>query len=84
MGREARGRTFGQVGSQRMLGLRIVDECDERLNDLIGLGSRLPVLGVYDWQAYLTLLVDLGMIDFGLERDLWWLEWIFSCKETQR
>lgn len=63
-----------------MLGLGIVDQGDERLNDLVGLGRRFPVLCVDDRQAHLALLVDIGMVDFGLESDLWWLEWVFSLK----
>lgn len=39
--------------------------------------GRFPVVCRNDWQADLTLLVDIGMVNFCLELNFRWLEWIF-------
>lgn len=74
------GKLFGKIGSQRMFGLGIIDESDQRLNHLIGLCCRFPILVVNDGQAHLTLLVDIRMIDFRLERNLGRFERILGWK----
>ena len=39
--------------------------------------SGLPVLGTDDGQTHLTLLVNVGVVNFSLECDLGRLEWVF-------
>ena len=69
---------LGQIGPQRVVRLGIVDEGDEALDHLVRLGGRLPVLRRDDGQADLALLVDVGMVDLGFERDFRRLERIFG------
>ena len=38
----------------------------------------LPVLDADDRQAHLALLIDVGMVDFCLERDLRWFEGVLG------
>lgn len=45
---------------------------------LIGFGGRFPVFRTDDGQTDLTLLVDVRMIDFRFEANLWRLEGILS------
>lgn len=45
---------------------------------LIRFGGRLPVLGTDDGQAHLALLVDVRVVDPGLEADLWRLEGVLG------
>lgn len=47
---------------------------------LVCLGGRLPVFGANDRQAHLALLVDVRMVDFCLEANLWRFERILSGK----
>ena len=47
---------------------------------LVSSCGRFPVLWTNDWQAHLTFLVNVWMIDLCLERNLWRLEGIFSWK----
>lgn len=62
-------KLFGEVGPQRVIRLRLVDEGYEALDHLIRLRRRLPILRRDDGQADLSLFVDVGMIDFSFERD---------------
>lgn len=48
---------------------------------LVSSCSWLPVLGTDDWQADLTLLVDVGMVDFCFEGDPGRLEGVFSRED---
>lgn len=45
---------------------------------MIRFGGRLPVLGTDDGQAHLALLVDVRVVDPGLEADLWRLKGVFG------
>jgi len=72
---------FGQVTAQRVVRFRLVDEGNESLNDLISFRSGLPVLHRNDGQADLAFFVHIGMINFGFETDLGWLERIFCWKQ---
>lgn len=45
---------------------------------LVSFRSRLPVLGTDDGQADLTLLIDVGVVDAGLEADLRRLEGVLG------
>ena len=47
---------------------------------LIGTCCGLPILCLNDWQTDLTLFIDVRVINFRLERNLGWLERIFSGK----
>lgn len=67
---------LGHIGTHRVLGLRIVDEGNQRLYHLIRFRCRLPVFGTDYGQTYLTLIVDIWMVYLRFERDLWWLEWV--------
>ena len=71
---------LGQVGTQRMFGLGIVDQRYQCIYHLIRACRRLPVLSAYDGQTHLTLLIDIRMIDFRLEHNLWWLKGILGWK----
>lgn len=67
-------------------GVSLVDSHQSRSATLDGLTlvsfcSRLPVLGADDWQADLTLLVDVGMVDFRFEGDPGRLEGVFSRED---
>jgi hypothetical protein len=66
-----------------VFGFGIVDERHQRLDHLVGLGRWLPVLGVNDWQAHLALLVDVRMVDLGLEGHLRRLERILGYAEKK-
>ena len=66
-----------KVGSEGVIGLRVVDEAHQGLDDLLSLGGGLPVLRRHDGQTHLALLINIGVVDLGSERDLWRLEWIF-------
>ena len=46
----------------------------EHTHTLVRFGGGLPVLGTDDGQADLALLVDVGVVDLGLEGDLWGLK----------
>ena len=46
--------------------------------DLIRFGRRLPVLCGDDRQAHLSLLVNVRVVNSGLERDLRRLEWVLG------
>ena len=48
---------------------------------LISFGGWLPVLSTDDRQAHLPLLVDVGVVDLCLERDLGGLEGILGRKD---
>ena len=57
------------------------------LTDLIRLGRRLPVLCGDDRQAHLSFLIDIRVVNPGLERDLRRLEWVlglFARRETDK
>jgi len=71
---------LGQIGPERVVRLRIVDEGDEALDHLVGLGRRLPVLRRDDGQTDLALFVDVGVVDLGFERDFRRLERVFGRK----
>lgn len=45
---------------------------------MVSFRSRLPVLGTDDGQADLALLIDVGMVDAGLEADLRRLEGVLG------
>lgn len=75
------GVLLGQVGAQGVLRLWLVDQCYQRLYDLVRLGGRLPVLDADDGQAHLALLVDVGVVDLGAEQDLGGLEGVL-CREV--
>lgn len=47
---------------------------------LVSFGGRLPVFCTDHRQAHLALLIDVGVIDLCLERDLGRFEGIFSGK----
>ena len=79
-----RNATFGNIGPEWMLRLGIVDQSDKRLNDLVGLCGRLPVLGLDDRQAHLTLLVYVRMVYLCLKSDLGRLERILSCSHKKK
>ena len=63
-----------------MLGLGSVDEGHERLDHLIRLCGRFPVLGRNDGQTDLSLLVHVRVIDARAERDARRLERILGRK----
>jgi len=71
---------LSEVGSQRVIGLWIVDEGDETLDHLVGLRRRLPVLRRNDRQADLPLLIDVRMVDLGFERNFRRLEGVLGRK----
>lgn len=48
---------------------------------LVSFCSWLPVLGTDNWQADLTFLVYVGMVDFGFEGDPRGLEGVFSRED---
>ena len=60
----------------------IIDHVHQGLDDLLSLGSRLPVLGRDDGEAHLTLLVNVRVIDLGPEGHLGRLEGVL-CREDQ-
>jgi len=74
------GVFLSQVSSEGMLWFGVRDERCQRLDNLVGLGSRFPVIRRDNWQANLTLLVDIGVVDLRFECDLWGLEGVFSWK----
>lgn len=45
---------------------------------LISFGCRFPVFSTYDWQAHLTFLIYVRVVDLCFECDLGWLKWILS------
>lgn len=67
---------LGNIGAHRVLGLRIVNESNQRLYHLVRFRCRLPIFGTDYGQANLALIVDIWMVYLRFERDLWWLEWI--------
>lgn len=48
---------------------------------LVSSCSWLPILGTDDWQADLTLLVNVGMVDFGFEGDPGRFKRVFSRED---
>lgn len=64
-----------------MLWLRVVHQGDERLDDLVSSSGRFPVLCADDGQTHLALLVDVGVIDAGFERDLGGFEWVLGGED---
>lgn len=44
---------------------------------LVSFCGRFPVFRTNDWQTHLTLFIDVRMVDFCLERDLWRFERVF-------
>lgn len=49
---------------------------------LVSFCGWFPVFWTYDWQAHLTLFIDVRMVDFCFERDLWRLERVV-CRERE-
>lgn len=72
---------LGQVGPQRVVGLRGAHQVDETLDHLLGSRGRLPVLDADDGQAHLALLVHIGVVDFCLEGDLGGLEGVLGGED---
>lgn len=72
---------LGQVGPQRMLRLRAVHHRNQTANHIFSSCGGLPVLDADDGQAHLALLVDVGVVDFRLERDLRWLEGVLGGED---
>ena len=54
--------------------------CNKLVITLVSSCGRFPVLWTNDWQAYLTFLINVWMIDLCLERNLWRLERILGWK----
>lgn len=49
---------------------------------LVSFCGRLPVFRTNDWQTHLALFIDVRVVDFCLERDLWGLERVV-CREGE-
>ena len=63
-----------------MLGLRVIHQCYEGLDYLVGFGCWLPVFSTNYWQTDLPLFVDVWVIDLGFKCDLQWFEWVLCWK----
>ena len=63
-----------------MIWFWIIDKSYQGLDDLLSLGGRLPVLSRDDGEADLALLVNIGVVDGGLEVNLRWLEGVLGWK----
>ena len=66
-----------KVSSEGVIRLRVVDEAHQGLDDLLSLGGGLPVLRRHDGKTHLALLINVGVVNLGSERDLRRLERIF-------
>lgn len=66
-----------KVSSEGVIRLRVVDEAHQGLDDLLSLGGGLPVLRRHDGKTHLALLINVGVVDLGPERDLRRFERIF-------
>jgi len=71
---------FCQVAPERVPWFGFVDEGDQRLDDLVGFGRRLPVLSGDNRQADLALFVNIRVVNPGFERDLRGFEGILGRK----
>ena len=56
-----------KVGSEGVVGLWVVDQTHQGLDDLLSLGRGLPVLRRHDGETHLALLVNVGVVDLGSE-----------------
>lgn len=63
-----------------MLGLGVVHQCYEGLDDLVGFGGWLPVFSTNYRQTDLPLLVDVRVVDLRFECDLRWFEGVLCWK----
>lgn len=50
------------------------------VHTLISFSSGLPIFCADNGQAYLTLFIDVWVVDFCFETNFWWFEWIFGRK----
>jgi len=71
---------FGEIGSKWMIGLWVIDQGHEALDNLIGLSRRLPVLRRNNRQADLALFIDVWMVDLCFERNFWRFEGVLGRK----
>lgn len=62
--------------THRLFQIRSTHQHVEGLQDLIGLGVRLPVLGADEGQAHQSILTDVGVVDLGGESQSGRLKWI--------
>lgn len=72
---------LSEIRPQRVFGLGLVYEVDERLHHLVDAGGRLPVFRANDGQADLAFLVDVGVVDFGFEGEARRFERIFGGED---
>ena len=63
-----------------MLGLGVVHQCYEGLDDLVGFGCWLPVFSTNYWQTDLPFFINVGMINLCFKYDLRGFEWILGWK----
>jgi hypothetical protein len=71
---------FGQIGPERVLRFRFVDEGHQRLDHLIRLRGRLPVLGADYREAHLSFFIYVRMVYLRFEVDFRRLKRIFGRK----
>lgn len=48
-----------------------------KFQTLLSASCRLPILSLDDAKTDLSLVVHIGMVDFGGECDSWRFEWVF-------
>jgi len=74
------GVLFGEIPTQWMLWLWIIDQRGKSLNDLIRFCCGFPVFWRNDGQTDLALLIDIRVVNLCFEGHLGRLEWILSRK----